>query len=238
MSNLVAIAYPDRATADEVVAHAGPPPEGALDRARGRGRRHPRAGRQGQAAPDEQARGRRRRRRRAVGRADRPDLLRPAARHGGRRGDGRGHRRAHGRRRRRQVHEGPRGQAAAGRRRADRARPPLDAGQGPAGDRAASAATSSRPRSTTRPRRACVTSSRRATPRRSSRAGEGVVRRVLPVDLDRGPHPDETVVFEGHPSWRAVLSFYIGGVAGALVIAVDRRADREHVLGVRRRRSC
>ena len=33
-------------------------------------------------------------------------------------------------------------------------------------------------------------------------------------------HPDEAVVFEGHPSWRAVLSFYIGGVAGALVIAV------------------
>ncbi|HEX6023587.1 MAG TPA: PH domain-containing protein [Solirubrobacter sp.] len=32
-------------------------------------------------------------------------------------------------------------------------------------------------------------------------------------------HPDEVVVFEGHPSWRAVLSFYIGGVAGALVIA-------------------
>jgi uncharacterized membrane protein YdbT with pleckstrin-like domain len=36
------------------------------------------------------------------------------------------------------------------------------------------------------------------------------------VDL----HPDEKVVFEGHPSWRAVLSFYIGGVAGAVVIAV------------------
>ena len=33
-------------------------------------------------------------------------------------------------------------------------------------------------------------------------------------------HPDEVVVFEGHPSWRAVLSFYIGGVAGAVVIAV------------------
>ena len=33
-------------------------------------------------------------------------------------------------------------------------------------------------------------------------------------------HADEVVVFEGHPSWRAVLSFYIGGVAGALVIAV------------------
>ena len=24
-------------------------------------------------------------------------------------------------------------------------------------------------------------------------------------------------MFEGHPSWRAVLSFYIGGFAGALV---------------------
>ena len=32
-------------------------------------------------------------------------------------------------------------------------------------------------------------------------------------------HPDERIVFEGHPSWRAVLSFYIGGVGGALVIA-------------------
>ncbi len=33
-------------------------------------------------------------------------------------------------------------------------------------------------------------------------------------------HPGEHVVFEGHPSWRAVLSFYIGGVVGAAVIAV------------------
>lgn len=33
-------------------------------------------------------------------------------------------------------------------------------------------------------------------------------------------HPDEQVVFEGHPSWRGVLSFYIGGVAGALAIAL------------------
>jgi uncharacterized membrane protein YdbT with pleckstrin-like domain len=31
-------------------------------------------------------------------------------------------------------------------------------------------------------------------------------------------HPGEVVVFEGHPSWRAVLSFYFGGFAGALVI--------------------
>ena len=27
-------------------------------------------------------------------------------------------------------------------------------------------------------------------------------------------------MFEGHPSWRGLLSFYIGGVAGAVVIAV------------------
>ena len=33
-------------------------------------------------------------------------------------------------------------------------------------------------------------------------------------------HPDESIVFEGHPSWRAVLSFYIGGVVGAAVIAL------------------
>jgi uncharacterized membrane protein YdbT with pleckstrin-like domain len=33
-------------------------------------------------------------------------------------------------------------------------------------------------------------------------------------------HPGEEVVFEGHPSWRAVLSFYIYGVLGAAVIAV------------------
>jgi uncharacterized membrane protein YdbT with pleckstrin-like domain len=36
------------------------------------------------------------------------------------------------------------------------------------------------------------------------------------VDL----HPDEQVVFEGHPSWRALLSLYIGGVVGAAVIGV------------------
>src|SRR3954447_6082135 len=31
-------------------------------------------------------------------------------------------------------------------------------------------------------------------------------------------HPDEEIVFEGHPSWRAVLSFYIGGLVGCLVV--------------------
>ena len=33
-------------------------------------------------------------------------------------------------------------------------------------------------------------------------------------------HPGERVVFEGHPSWRALLAFYIGGVGGAVVVGV------------------
>jgi uncharacterized membrane protein YdbT with pleckstrin-like domain len=33
-------------------------------------------------------------------------------------------------------------------------------------------------------------------------------------------HPGEEIVFEGHPSWRALLSFYVGGVAAAAAIAV------------------
>lgn len=32
-------------------------------------------------------------------------------------------------------------------------------------------------------------------------------------------HPGETVVFEGHPSWRGVLSFYVKNIAADLVIA-------------------
>jgi hypothetical protein len=35
------------------------------------------------------------------------------------------------------------------------------------------------------------------------------------VDL----HPDEQLVFEGHPSWRAVLTFYVAGVAIVAVAA-------------------
>jgi uncharacterized membrane protein YdbT with pleckstrin-like domain len=45
-------------------------------------------------------------------------------------------------------------------------------------------------------------------------------------------HPGEVVVFEGHPSWRAVLSFYIGGVVGALVIGVNVFFVVGAVLGV------
>jgi uncharacterized membrane protein YdbT with pleckstrin-like domain len=33
-------------------------------------------------------------------------------------------------------------------------------------------------------------------------------------------HPGERIVFEGHPSWRALLSYYVPAVAGALVAAV------------------
>jgi len=33
-------------------------------------------------------------------------------------------------------------------------------------------------------------------------------------------HPGEQVVFEGHPSWRALLAFYIGGVAAAVAVGV------------------
>lgn len=39
---------------------------------------------------------------------------------------------------------------------------------------------------------------------------------IRPVDL----HPGEEIVFEGHPSWRALLSFYLGGVAGAVIVGV------------------
>jgi uncharacterized membrane protein YdbT with pleckstrin-like domain len=33
-------------------------------------------------------------------------------------------------------------------------------------------------------------------------------------------HPGETIVFEGHPSWRGVLSFYVKNIAADLLIAV------------------
>ena len=32
-------------------------------------------------------------------------------------------------------------------------------------------------------------------------------------------HPGEEMVFEGHPSWRAVLTFYVGGIAIVAVAA-------------------
>jgi uncharacterized membrane protein YdbT with pleckstrin-like domain len=45
-------------------------------------------------------------------------------------------------------------------------------------------------------------------------------------------HPGEQVVFEGHPSWRAVLSFYIGGVAAAAAVGVVVALITSVVVGV------
>jgi uncharacterized membrane protein YdbT with pleckstrin-like domain len=33
-------------------------------------------------------------------------------------------------------------------------------------------------------------------------------------------HPGEEVVFEGHPSWRGLLSFYLGGIVAAVAVGV------------------
>ncbi len=45
-------------------------------------------------------------------------------------------------------------------------------------------------------------------------------------------HPGEQVVFEGHPSWRGLLSFYLGGVAVAAVIGVIVALIASTFLGV------
>jgi uncharacterized membrane protein YdbT with pleckstrin-like domain len=45
-------------------------------------------------------------------------------------------------------------------------------------------------------------------------------------------HPGEQVVFEGHPSWRALLSFYIGGVAAAVAVAIVVALITSVVVGV------
>ena len=36
-------------------------------------------------------------------------------------------------------------------------------------------------------------------------------------------HPGEEIVFEGHPSWRGVLSFYVYGIGAAVIV---RHRDR------------
>jgi uncharacterized membrane protein YdbT with pleckstrin-like domain len=45
-------------------------------------------------------------------------------------------------------------------------------------------------------------------------------------------HPGEEVVFEGHPSWRALLSVYIGGVVAAAVVGVIVALAASTVSGV------
>ena len=32
-------------------------------------------------------------------------------------------------------------------------------------------------------------------------------------------HPGETIIYEGHPSWRSILGYYIKGLIGALIVA-------------------
>src|SRR5919108_1353237 len=44
-------------------------------------------------------------------------------------------------------------------------------------------------------------------------------------------HPGEEVVFEGHPSWRGVLSFYVYGVGGAVIVGVLIGLVGETVIG-------
>src|SRR4051812_38387277 len=45
-------------------------------------------------------------------------------------------------------------------------------------------------------------------------------------------HPDEVVVFEGHPSWRAVLSFYIAGLIAAVAIGIVVALVASTALGI------
>jgi uncharacterized membrane protein YdbT with pleckstrin-like domain len=45
-------------------------------------------------------------------------------------------------------------------------------------------------------------------------------------------HPGEHVVFEGHPSWRALLSLYIGGIVAAAAVGVVVALITSVVVGV------
>jgi uncharacterized membrane protein YdbT with pleckstrin-like domain len=45
-------------------------------------------------------------------------------------------------------------------------------------------------------------------------------------------HPGEEIVFEGHPSWRGILSFYIRGLAVALVVGAILWFAASHAIGV------
>src|SRR4029078_12410085 len=45
-------------------------------------------------------------------------------------------------------------------------------------------------------------------------------------------HPGERIVFEGHPSWRALLSFYVSAIAAAIVVAVGVARVASIVVGV------
>ena len=32
-------------------------------------------------------------------------------------------------------------------------------------------------------------------------------------------HPGEQIIYEGHPSWRSILAYYLKGLLAALVVA-------------------
>jgi uncharacterized membrane protein YdbT with pleckstrin-like domain len=44
--------------------------------------------------------------------------------------------------------------------------------------------------------------------------------------------PGERIVFQGHPSWRALLAFYLTGVVGSLVVGAIVAVAASIVLGV------
>jgi uncharacterized membrane protein YdbT with pleckstrin-like domain len=44
----------------------------------------------------------------------------------------------------------------------------------------------------------------------------GYIHQLMAVKL----HPGEQLIFQGHPSWRAILGFYLKGLAIAIVVAV------------------
>src|SRR6476620_3479434 len=45
-------------------------------------------------------------------------------------------------------------------------------------------------------------------------------------------HPGERIVFEGHPSWRALLSFYLSAIVAAIAIGVVVALIASAVAGV------
>ena len=68
-----------------------------------------------------------------------------------------------------------------------------------------------------------------ARPSRSSPAHgmeTGGRRCMLPPMAQLNLSPGEQVIFEGHPSWRAILGFYLKGILVAAMVGVDRQALR------------
>ncbi len=60
-------------------------------------------------------------------------------------------------------------------------------------------------------------------------------RRALALNLS----PGEQVIFEGHPSWRAILGFYLKGILVAAIVGVIAKlvgAEQRHRLPDRPRR--